>query len=68
MHSRNFKLVLVLVLVLCVGSGLPVWSQSTSSGTVAGSVTDQSNAVVPNATVSLTDTSTNIARNTTTNK
>jgi hypothetical protein len=68
MHTRNFKLVLVLVLVLCVGSGLPVWSQSTSSGTVAGSVTDQSNAVVPGATVTLTDTSTNISRNTATNK
>src|SRR5580704_10217118 len=65
---RTFKLVLVLVLAVCVGSALPVWSQSTSSGTVAGSVTDQSNAVVPGATVTLTDSSTNIARTTTTNK
>src|SRR5580704_1521774 len=65
---RTFKLVLVLVLAVCVGSALPVWSQSTSSGTVAGSVTDQSNAVVPGATVALTDSSTNIARTTTTNK
>jgi hypothetical protein len=65
---RSFKLALVLVLVVCVGSVLPVWSQSTSSGTVSGSVTDQSNAVVPGATVGLTDSSTNIARTTTTNK
>src|SRR5271168_153222 len=65
---RSFKLALVFVLVLCVGGVLPVWSQSTSSGTVAGSVTDQSNAVVPSATVTLTDSSTNIARTTTTNK
>jgi hypothetical protein len=68
MHARSFKLALVLVSVVCLGVALPVWSQSTSSGTVAGSVTDQSNAVVPNATVSLTDSSTNIARSTTTNK
>ncbi len=65
---RSFKLALVFVLVLCVGGSLPVWSQSTSSGTVAGSVTDQSNAVVPGAAVALTDSSTNIARSTTTNK
>jgi hypothetical protein len=65
---RSFKLALVLVLVVCVGGSLPVWSQSSSSGTVAGSVTDQSNAVVPGASVALTDTGTNIARTTTTNK
>ena len=68
MHARSFKVALVLVLVVCLGVALPVWSQSTSSGTVAGSVTDQSNAVVPNATVTLTDSSTNVARTTTTNK
>jgi len=68
MHSPSFKLVLVFVLVVCVGSVLPVWSQSTSSGVVAGSVTDQSNAMVPSATVTLTDAATNIARTTTTNK
>src|SRR5580692_10998655 len=68
MHARSFKLALVLVLVVCLGVALPVWSQSTSSGTVAGSVTDQSNAVVPGATVTLTDSSTNVARTTTTNK
>ena len=70
MYIRSLKLALVLLLVVCMGSGsvLPVWSQSTSSGTVAGSVTDPSNAVVPGATVALTDSSTNIARSTTTNK
>ena len=70
MYIRSVKLAQVLLLVVCMGSGsvLPVWSQSTSSGTVAGSVTDPSNAVVPGATVALTDSSTNIARTTTTNK
>ncbi len=70
MYIRSVKLAQVLLLLVCMGSGsvLPVWSQSTSSGTVAGSVTDPSNAVVPGATVALTDSSTNIARTTTTNK
>jgi hypothetical protein len=68
MYTRGVKSVLALLLVVCMGSVLPLWSQSTSSGTVAGSVTDPSNAVVPGATVALTDSSTNIARSTTTNK
>ena len=68
MYTRSVKLVLVVLLVVCVGGVLPVWSQSTSSGTVAGSVVDQSNAVVPGATVTMTDSSTNIARTATTNK
>ncbi len=67
MHTRSFNLALVLLLVVCVGSALPVWSQSASSGTVFGSVTDQSKAVLPGATVTLTDTSTNIARTSPTN-
>ena len=68
MHMRSFKLVLILLLVVCLGGSLPVWPQSTSSGTVAGSVADQSNAVVPGAVVTLTDTSTDIARTATSNK
>jgi hypothetical protein len=67
MNIRIAKLALVLVLVVCVGSALPTWAQSASSGTVAGSVTDQSGAVVPSATVTLTDVSTNNTRSTTTN-
>ncbi|MFZ0275728.1 MAG: carboxypeptidase-like regulatory domain-containing protein [Candidatus Sulfotelmatobacter sp.] len=68
MYTRGFKSARALLLVVCMGSVLPVWSQSTSSGTLAGSVTDPSNAVVPGATVALTDSSTNIARTTSTNK
>ncbi len=62
MYTRSVKLVLVLLLVVCVGGALPLWSQSASSGTVSGIVTDQSNAVVAGAAITLTDTSTNIAR------
>ncbi|MGD0566939.1 MAG: carboxypeptidase regulatory-like domain-containing protein [Candidatus Sulfotelmatobacter sp.] len=68
MDSRSVKLALFLVLVVCVGSALPLWAQSSSSGTVAGSVTDQSAAVVPGATVTLTDTATKSERTTMTNK
>ena len=68
MHMRSFKLALVLLLVVCLGVALPLWSQSTSSGTVAGTVADPSNAVVPGATVTLTDSSTNLARTAATNK
>jgi hypothetical protein len=68
MDMRSVKLALVLFLVVCVGSTLPAWAQSTSTGSIAGSVMDPTGAVVPGAAVTLTDTSTNIARTTTTNK
>src|ERR1700691_5202838 len=67
MHVRSAKWALVLLLVVCVGSGLSAWAQSTSTGTVAGSVTDPSGALVSGAEVTLTDTATNVARSTTTN-
>jgi hypothetical protein len=62
MYMRSVKLVLVVLLAVCVGGALPLWSQSASSGTVSGIVTDQSNAVVAGAAITLTDTSTNISR------
>ncbi|MGA8618175.1 MAG: carboxypeptidase-like regulatory domain-containing protein [Candidatus Sulfotelmatobacter sp.] len=67
MHTRRMKLVLFLLLVVYVGCALPAWGQSTSTGTVSGSVTDQSGAVVAGATVTLTDSSTNAARTVATN-
>jgi len=67
MQIRSLKLALVLLLVVCMGGALPVWAQSTSSGTVAGTITDPSGAVVVGATVSLTDTATNVSRAATTN-
>ena len=62
MHMRSVKLALVLLLVVCMGGILPVWAQSASSGTVSGSVSDPSNAVVAGAAITLTDISTNIPR------
>jgi hypothetical protein len=67
MHTRSMKLVLCFLLVVYVGSALPTWAQSTSTGTVSGSITDPSGAVVAGATVTLTDSSTNAARTATTN-
>jgi hypothetical protein len=67
MHIRSVKLALVLVLMGCLGSVLPAIAQSTSTGSVTGSVSDPTGAVVAGATVTLTDISTSIARATTTN-
>src|SRR5262245_37903520 len=44
-----------------------VWPQASSS-TVRGTVTDTAGAVVPNASVKLTNTATNVARSTVTNE
>lgn len=66
MRIRNVKLSLVLLLVVCVGSALPAWAQSTSTGIVGGVVTDQTGAVVADVTVTLTDVATNTTRTATT--
>jgi hypothetical protein len=67
MYTRSMKLALFLLVVACVGSALPAWAQSTSSGTVAGLISDPSGAVVSDATVTLVDPSTNVARTAPTN-
>jgi len=58
--------VMFCFLLLCLGA-VPVWAQSTNTGTVVGTVTDQTTAVVPGAAVTLTDTTTKSARAETTN-
>src|SRR5664279_2672315 len=55
------------LLVLCCAA-LPGWAQTTSMGTITGLVTDQSNAVVPDATVTVTDVATKEARTIATNE
>ena len=67
MQIRSAKVTLVLLLAICAGSALSAWAQSTSTGTVAGSVVDPTGALVSGAEVTLTDTTTNVARSTTTN-
>lgn len=57
MHIRSVKQALVLVLVVCLGTVLPAWAQSLNTGTIAGTVTDPTGAVVNAATVTLVDSS-----------
>jgi hypothetical protein len=57
---------ILTALFLCCAA-LPVWAQAGSQGTVTGVVTDQSNAVVPDTTVTLKDKATSAVLTTTTN-
>jgi Carboxypeptidase regulatory-like domain len=72
MRARRQTVSVFATLVLCVFmfalcSAPSVWAQSTNSGTIAGTVTDQTNAVVNGASVTLTDTSTRTSRSSATN-
>src|ERR1017187_1201564 len=62
---RLSTFIITAVLLCC--AALPVWAQTTSMGTMTGVVTDQSNAVLPAATVTITDKSTGTSQSTTTN-
>jgi Carboxypeptidase regulatory-like domain len=66
MVFRTVRVILFLFLIASV-AGTLAWGQSTSTGTVAGIVTDSSGAVVAGATVTLTDAATHTPRTTTTN-
>ena len=56
----------ILALLLCCAAP-PAWTQTTTMSTITGLVTDQSNAVVPDATVTIKDVATSAVRTTTTN-
>ncbi|HEY1656756.1 MAG TPA: carboxypeptidase-like regulatory domain-containing protein [Candidatus Sulfotelmatobacter sp.] len=59
MSARISKSAVFSFVTICLLSALPIWGQSASSGTVAGTITDPSSALVASATVTLTDKSTN---------
>jgi hypothetical protein len=63
---RNTTLAILLVLCLC--SALPVWAQFTAAGTIVGTVTDPSNAVIGAAQITLTDAATGNKRVATSNE
>ncbi|MFZ0859917.1 MAG: carboxypeptidase-like regulatory domain-containing protein, partial [Candidatus Sulfotelmatobacter sp.] len=67
LFSSLFACFLLCSAVLWLSSAPSAWAQSTSTGTVAGSVTDPSGALVAGATVTLTDTSTKTSRSVATN-
>ncbi len=63
--EQGLCLLLALAWVSFVLSAIPCWGQVTT-GTIAGTVTDASGAVVPGAAVTATNTSTGVASSTTT--
>jgi len=68
MQTWSMKLVLFLFVVILVASGIPAWAQgAANTGTVQGAITDQQNALVVGATVTLADTATKTSRSATTN-
>jgi hypothetical protein len=66
--SSLFAVFLLCSAVIWLNTAAPVWAQSTSTGTVVGTVTDASGAVVAGATVTLTDPATKASRSVTTNE
>src|SRR5580700_4801717 len=66
-RSWSYVPLVVITAVLLCCAALPVWAQPTSMGTMTGVVTDQSNAVLPGATVTITDKATGTSQTTTTN-
>src|SRR5438445_5879591 len=63
MRLRTFVFLVAALLVLA--SAGAVWSQ-TVQGVITGTITDPTGAVVPNATVTITNVGTNISQSTTT--
>ena len=62
----HLSIALITAAMFCCAA-LPVWAQTTSMGTLTGVVTDQSNAVVPDATVTIKDKATSVVETTRSN-
>jgi hypothetical protein len=65
--KRTWFSVLVLVVTILAATSNSALAQTAGTGIVLGAVTDPSGAAVPGATVTLTDTATNLERRTVTN-
>jgi hypothetical protein len=61
------SIAITFVLLAALFSAAPAWAQTASTALVLGTVTDPGGAVVPDATVSLTNTATNETKTLTTN-
>src|ERR1035438_9770983 len=62
-----FSTLVLMVTILLLASAVPAGAQVASAGQVSGVVTDKTGAVVPGATVTLTDTSTQVERTSSSN-
>ncbi len=62
MHFRRFACPVGALLFLMLSVSTPAWSQAGTSGTITGTVTDQTGAGIPGATLTLTDLGTNTVR------
>ena len=65
--STNYVSKLGYLICILILAGYPVVAQD-ATGRIAGTVTDPSGGIVPNATVTVTNTGTGVARQTTTDK
>src|SRR5579872_5289790 len=65
--SSLFASILLCSIVLWLSSAPSAWAQLTDTGTIAGTVSDPSGAVVPGVTATLTDNATNTSHSTVTN-
>jgi hypothetical protein len=70
MHTRTSPCrIAVVVLVAMAWAGLPALSYAQATrGTILGTITDQSGAALPGATVTATEVRTNVSHNTVTNE
>src|SRR5579875_4052095 len=66
-QKRLAVLSFVFVFLVTIVGPLVLLGQTSTSGTVVGTITDPSGAVVPNASVQLVNTQTNAVLNTQTN-
>jgi hypothetical protein len=64
---RLFLATLVALLIVSMVVALPALGQSTNAGTIVGTITDPSGAIVQGAKVTITDTATGDTRSTNTN-
>src|SRR6266481_1629154 len=57
-HTTDLIKFITICLALLALVAMPAFGQSSTNGTVSGTVTDQNGAVIPGAKITLTDTST----------
>jgi hypothetical protein len=63
---KNYLPKLLFILVILAICGLPIFGQVTPTGSISGAVTDPQGAVVPNASITVTNKSNGVTRSTTT--